>query len=186
MCLYLAARAKTLVKTSIRVIPGQGKIVELAIGPGAAYAHHDDLAVSLNDNPPGFRALISESSFDTAIRRKRLVETAVAIEAGEEKSRPARRAGGYDFTIRLKRDCEQVITDREVNSYLATIAKGGIEMSVPVIAREGRMEVWRNPALPTYNDLSIRLHRYGIRQVGGLREVGESDTAIAKSGIKIA
>src|SRR5215217_9156757 len=83
----LAARAKTWVKTSIRVIAGQNKIIELAIGLRAAYTHHDDFAVSLNDNPPGFGALIPKISLDAAIRSKCLVKTAIDIEAGEEKSR---------------------------------------------------------------------------------------------------
>src|SRR5215217_1637102 len=68
MGLDLAAGAKTRVKTSIRVIARQHKIIEFAIGPRTAYTHHDDFAVSLNDNPSGFRALIPESSFDATIR----------------------------------------------------------------------------------------------------------------------
>src|SRR5215211_4253102 len=95
----LAARTKTWVKTSIRVIAGQHKIIELAIRSGAAYARHDDFAVSLNDNPPGFRALIPEVSLDAAIRSKCLVKTAIDIKAGEEKSRRVGRAGGHDLAV---------------------------------------------------------------------------------------
>src|ERR1043166_2406277 len=47
------------------------------------------------------------------------------------------------------------------------------------------MEVWVNPALPAENNSSIRLHGYGIGIIVSLGEVGEGDTAIAKSGIKI-
>src|SRR5436190_24255834 len=125
MGLEFAADAKTLVKTSIRVIPGQGKVVEFAIGPGAAYAHHDDFAVGLHDNRPGCRALITESSFDAAVSPKRLIKAAIGIETGKQKSRPAGRAGSHDLAIGLKGDCVQVVTDRvKRDSYLATRAEG--------------------------------------------------------------
>src|SRR4029453_12823725 len=125
MGLYFATGAKTLVKTSIRVIPGQGKVVEFAIRPSTAYAHHDDFAVSLHDNCPACRGLIPESSFDAAISTKRLVKTAIGIETGEEKSRPAGRANGTDLATRLNGDWEQVITDRvKGDSYLAAAAEG--------------------------------------------------------------
>src|ERR1044071_6755388 len=115
-----AAGAKSLIKASIRVIPGQGKVVEFAVGPGAAYAHHDDFAVSLHGNRPGCRGLISERSFDAAIGTKRLVKSTIGVETGEEKSHPAGRAGGHDLAIRLKGDFEQVVAVRvKRDSYLA-------------------------------------------------------------------
>src|SRR5882724_3378190 len=125
MRLHRAAGAKTLVKTSIRVIPGQGKVVEFAVGPSTAYAHHDDFAVSLHDNCAACRGLISESSFNAAISPKRLVKAAIGIEAGEEKSCPSGRASGHDLAIRLKGDCKQIITDRvKPDNYLAARAEG--------------------------------------------------------------
>src|SRR3954467_11937629 len=74
--LYLAAGAKSLIKSSVRVVPDYHKVIKFAVGPGAAHARHDDFAVSLQGKRPGFRGPISESRFDTPISPKRLVKTA--------------------------------------------------------------------------------------------------------------
>ena len=186
MGLDLAGVAESWVQAPINVVTGQHKVIKFTVGSGAAHAYGDDPAIGLQDKIVSCRGRIAKRRLHAAAVTKGLVKATVGIETSDEKSCSAGRARSHYLAIRLKDERVQVVAVRvKHDNYLAARAEGRVKASIPVVAHQGRMEVWIDSALPGDNNFPIRLHPYGKGIIVGLGEVGLHEAAVAKSRIEV-